>query len=338
MCCISFGLSQFHKRHAGKIIGVYLAGVAFGKVYYATLYKIISQTEERLGDFFLGVPAGFTVAIAICIFSQKSTSSNGEATCEESSLMSGDEGNSEERGSSKHSHTAEDEPINMSLKAIAKSWSFHLFIWPNAMFVACNTTLMNNITTVAHDIGMMDSEIPVYILSVGIIFSRVSFGLLFDIFQTRISGMWLLIFCQVAFAVAMAIGWFRVTVHTIIIMTVLSSMGIGVGFSLSLTILGLEFGLERYSLIMGIFELGTAISVFIAQLFTGLVHDHITQTLPAERRCYDCFHWSFLLLFCGSLMAALLTLVKIGLTNGSPNRDKGFHCCCHEFRRTKCEE
>lgn len=310
VCCLSIAVSLFEKRHVGKVTGLYLAVVSVGKIYYAATYQLIFLDEEGLGRFFLSIPIGFTLTIFVCIFCHKPAESNYEELDSEDMSLTDCE-KPEAKNNSIETESAKAENSHMSQSAIAKSWFFHFFLWPNAFFCGCAATFMNNITAMSFDIGMEQSELIIYILSIAIMVSRLSLGSIYDCFGTKIAGTCLLIFSYVFFAIGMFLGRFWLTGVTIFVITVLGGVGIGAGFALTLTIVVLEFGLEHYAFLLGVLHMEIILSALVLQLITGITHDHRTQTLPSHARCHDCFDWSFVILFCGTLVSILFAIGDI---------------------------
>lgn len=296
------------KHHIGKIVGLYLAVSATGKIFYTGLHQLFFT--EYLQGYFLSISVTWLLVYGLCgVFHRPSLSE------EENKMALKDLSKSPEDSYKKVTGAGNDQNKEiqdgedtggLSLQQVFHSPSFHLMFWSSALFQASVMACLNNLSSMANSTGMHNPLRLVYIISVSICFVRLLFGAMFDFVSTKACGFALLWICYMMFLAAMVLGLWFINEMIIYVLTVFVGVGLGAGNSVSLSMLVRLFGKEHYSVISAGFYLVFTVFTVLLQTMIGLFYDNNTNNSGIF--CYgpDCFQQSFIVFF-------VLTLVVLGV-------------------------
>lgn len=294
----------YQKKHSGKIIGLLLASNCLGKIFFAGIMDLFFS--NNLSGFFLALSLASAIVFGVCYLLLHWKLIQRKKQAENEVFLNGKLAACNGQGK---------EP-EMTLYDLLRSGYCHMTFWPSVVFYACTFSTMNSITAIAASADMGHPLVSVYLISVVIVLTRLSFGFVFDFFSSELCGFLLLFVGYLTFAAGMLMGMVWFNAYSIYLLISCVGVGQGVGMGVYVSLFVVLYGRSNVGVLSGMFFTAVAALQQIIQLLIGYFYDvNIDNPGSSDLFCLgkDCFFWSFFFLLILTLLITPLQTLNCAL-------------------------
>lgn len=306
-------VSHFSLSASGKIVALYAAMYALGKVFFIYLLELGFEEDDNLGGFFMTSGICFLV---LMIFSAVFHRPKLAKKSEELSLVTKGNDVLEAR------NTQTIVPLKHIINSLKGSSLFHLTFWPAVLIYSCSVTIMNNLTTIVPEDHTKPSTI-ITVFSVANAVVRILVGMVMDTsgFVSVRRKLYLKVGFSAFFLAVMAMYTIGIDIDDLSVpFAIGAGMSVGALFVIPVAMLTYTFGKAYYSFTFGLFLGTAAVCVLIIQVIAGVIYDSCEDGFLQYPIKENCFFWPFILIINIAAVTICAIIGNIYYQSSRPSR------------------